>query len=243
VITAAVVGLGVALSAAALLVAPARSSTVAVRHAVTENGAVVPLVVCPTSFGTPPLKRAAFPSSTTLAVSTALAGSLSAYTDTQGYMTVIAPRRWRCSASYGADGSGGVRVLPKGASVSKKEGIAASETSACFGCTTAQACALFPAAATAYRSAYNLPCPARRPPRESAYRLSKTVVAFEDPPYVKGEGAFSGGPFPANGVMTYVPGNYDGSYIETCTLPDSVHTTCTAILNDFVARYPEGRSR
>jgi hypothetical protein len=37
--------------------------------------------------------------------------------------------------------------------------------------------------------------------------------------------------------MTYVPGSNDGGYVETCTLPDNVHSTCTAILNDFVARY------
>ena len=49
--------------------------------------------------------------------------------------------------------------------------------------------------------------------------------------------ALSGRPFPANGVMTYIPGNNNGSYLETCTLPDNAHTTCTALLNDFVARY------
>jgi hypothetical protein len=175
-----------------------------------------------------------FPSTTTLAVPSALASSLAAYTDTQGYMTVIAPRGWRCSATYGADGSGGVRVEPRR---STREGVVAGETSACFGCTTGQACALFSAAARAYTAAYHGACPERRPPQESVYRLSATVVAFEDPPYVKGEGALSGGQFPANAVMTYVPRSNDGSYVETCTLPDNVHSTCTAILDDFVARY------
>ena len=200
-------------------------------------GSVVPLVVCPTSFGSPPLKRAAFPRLTTLAAATPLSTSLAAYTDTQGYMTVVGPRGWKCSASYGADGSGDVRVFPPSAATPKQEGIVGSETSACYGCTTGQACALFPAAAKAYQSAYQGACPSHRPPRETTYRLSATVVAFEDPPYVKGEGALSGGPFPANGVMTYAPGNNNGSYLETCTLPDNVHTTCTAVLNDFVARY------
>jgi hypothetical protein len=191
--------------------------------------------VCPTSFAvSPPPKPIAFPSATTLTVASALSGSLAAYTDTQGYLTIIAPRGWRCSAAYGADGSGGIRVWPRG---SAAEGINARETSACYGCTTGQACALFPAAAQAYRAAYRSPCPAPRPLNESVYRLSATVVAFEDPPYVRGEGALSGGQFPANGVMTYVPGNGDGSFVETCTLPENVHTTCTAILNDFVARY------
>lgn len=203
------------------------------------GGAVVPLVVCHTSFGASPgPKPVVFPSSTTLAVATPLTSSLAAYTDTQGYMTVIGPRRWKCSASYGADGSGGVDVFPRGSTaMSTREGIFGSETSACYGCTVGQACALFPAAARANQTTYHAPCTAHRPTRESVSQLSATVVAFEDPPYVKGEGALSGGQFPANGVMTYVPQSYDGSYLETCTLPDNVHSTCTGILNDFVARY------
>jgi hypothetical protein len=152
-------------------------------------------------------------------------------------MTVTGPRGWRCSALYGADGTGGVRVYPPGAGSRGNEGIVAGETSACYGCTIGQACALFPAALRAYRSQYPGGCPVRRPRGETAIRLGPTVVAFEDPAGVKGEGALSGGPYPANGVMTYVPGGDSGSYVETCTLPESFHSICTAILNDFVARY------
>ncbi len=170
-------------------------------------------------------------------MATPLSGSLAAYTDRQGYMTIVGPRGWKCSAQYGADGSGGVRVFPPGPATSAKEGVVGGETSACYGCTTGQACALFPAAERAFRSGYQEPCPAHRPAREAVTALGPTVVAFEDPPYVKGEGAMSGGAFPANGVMTYVPGSDYGSYVETCTLPDNVHSTRTAILNDFVARY------
>jgi hypothetical protein len=68
-------------------------------------------------------------------------------------------------------------------------------------------------------------------------RLSSTVVAFEDPPFVRGSGVPSGGAFPANGVMTYPTDVSDGSYLETCTLPEISHSTCTTILDDFVARY------
>jgi hypothetical protein len=34
-----------------------------------------------------------------------------------------------------------------------------------------------------------------------------------------------------------VPVGSDGSYLETCTLPEVGHATCTTVLNDFVARY------
>jgi Domain of unknown function (DUF4850) len=199
----------------------------------------VPLVVCRTRFAVSSApKRVAFPSLTRLRIATGLARSLAAYTDRQGYMTVVAPRHWKCSANYGADGSGGVSVYPrKSIAASKGEAVVGSETSACVGCALAQACVFFPAAARAYRSTFGSACPRRRPSREAVTRLSSTVVAFEDPPYVKGDGAPSGGRFPANGVMTYVPRSMEGSYLETCTLPETVHSTCTAILNDFVARY------
>jgi hypothetical protein len=201
-------------------------------------GSVVPLIVCRTTFVAPPGKPAAFPSSTTLAASTPLANSLAAYTDTQGYMTVIGPRRWRCAANYGADGGGGVSVFPKGSlTASGGEAIVTHETSACVGCTAEQACALFPAAASAYRAIWGSPCPTHRPKQESIHRLSARVVTFEDPPSVKGDGVPSGGRFPANGVMTFVPSSHAGSYLETCTLPDNVRSTCRAVLNDFVARY------
>lgn len=201
-------------------------------------GSVVPLVVCPTRFAITPPSPLRLPAQTALAAASPLAGGLAAYTDSQRYLTVMAPRGWHCSASYGADGSGGLRAVPRGAAAgSSPEAIVASETSACYGCTNGQACALFPAAAAAYRSAYRLPCPARRPARESIVQLGRSVVAFEDPAFVKGEGVPSGGRFPANGVMTYVAGSGRASFLETCTLPGSLHGVCTAILDDFVARY------
>jgi len=119
-----------------------------------------------------------------------------------------------------------------------REAVVARETSVCYGCTTGQACVFFQAAAKANEAAYHIPCDAHKPRQESVDQLSPTVVAFEDPPGVKGNGYPSGGQFPANGVMTYaLPTSQEGSYLETCTLPEIVHSTCTVILNDFVARY------
>ena len=76
--------------------------------------------------------------------------------------------------------------------------------------------------------------------------LSSTVVSFSDPPGTAGNANPSGGEYPANAVMTYVidppgsQGNYRTSWLETCTLPYSQHALCTAVFNDFVARYKNG---
>lgn len=197
----------------------------------------VPLVICPTSFAASAPARLALPSSSLLPASAAAAG-LAVYTDTRGLLRLLAPRGWACSGRYGADGSGRLQAAPRHSTpATRGEAVVASETSACFGCTTGQACVFFPEAAHAYRSAYDLPCPARRPARETVIRLSGTAVAFEDPPHVTGQGVPSGGQLPANGVMTYVEGDADGSFLETCTLPEAARDTCTAILNDFVADY------
>ncbi len=47
----------------------------------------------------------------------------------------------------------------------------------------------------------------------------------------------SGGPYPANGVMTYYSGNENGGWLDTCTLPNSEHALCTVALNAFVSFY------
>jgi hypothetical protein len=63
------------------------------------------------------------------------------------------------------------------------------------------------------------------------------VMSFEDPPGVAGDGIPSGGQNPAHGVMTYHPPNDAGSWLETCTLPNTDRLICNAALNTFVAWY------
>lgn len=198
--------------------------------------ASLPVVSCPTSLGAerPPVS---LPRSRRVAVPQALAADLSLYGDTQGVMEILAPKGWSCTADYGADGSGGVSVYPHGAGPSSPIAIAGSQTSACYGCTLSQACPLFAAAAKAWRSAFRLPCPGRRPAAEKVVLVAAGIVAFEDPAGVKGDGQRSGGPYPANGVMTYHPSSEDGSWLETCTLPASEKNICTAVLNTFISWY------
>jgi len=90
-------------------------------------------------------------------------------------------------------------------------------------------------------------CPTR-PPGEQVNWISGSPndsgpivddeIGFLDPPGLKGTGFPSGGNNPANGVVLYrfMSGTGGTSAIETCTLPTSDHSLCTAVLNDFAGR-------
>jgi len=211
----------------------------------------LPLVVCPTSFGMPSPAPVPLPASKTVTVLASVAGELEVYSNDQGTMMGLGPRGWACAAMIAADGSGGVVVHPAGESVpagwaddwgltptSGDVAVVGVEQGPCFSCTTGQACPLFPAADTAWVAAYGRPCPgATKPASEAVDQIASGVVAFEDPPGLTGDGIPSGGTYAANGVMTYHPGNPNGSYLETCTLPGSAKAECTATLNNFIADY------
>lgn len=205
----------------------------------------VPLVACPTTYGVTQSSTPTLPPSEPIALPSALIGQVAIYSDGQGQVEVLAPYGWSCAAQVGADGSSSTMVYPPGEplsaadlhTTSRDEAVVGSQTSACYGCTLGQACPLFPAAAKAYEATYG-PCPSTPPPDQSVVQLSATAVAFSDPPGVKGEGVPSGGPYTANGVMTYVNlTNAAPSYLDTCTLPASQHALCTAALNLFVSSY------
>ncbi|MGP8059041.1 MAG: DUF4850 domain-containing protein [Acidimicrobiales bacterium] len=160
-------------------------------------------------------------------------------------MKLLGPRGWNCSANIDADGSGGVQIYPVGQpdpmgqpfQSSSAQAIVGSQTSACEGCRETQACPLFATAAADYQTDYQMTCPQTRPPAEQVTPISDGVVGFYDPPGTAGDGNPSGGPYPANGVMTYQSGNDNGSWLDTCTLPASDHALCTAVLNQFVDWY------
>ncbi|MCW3036859.1 MAG: hypothetical protein JWM17_2171 [Actinobacteria bacterium] len=205
------------------------------------------VVVCPTTFGitSPSLPR--LPTQLRTSVPAALAGRLSAYTDQAGTVFTIAPQGWQCAGAVAADGSSSVMVVPPGAStqpfprgftVDGREGVATSGTSACRGCTYDLVCPLLADAADA---PLYPPCSHVPPPAESVTHPSATAVGFQDPPGVAGDGAPSGGAYPANGVIVFHPPtpnpDAETGFIETCTLPEADHALCTAALNDFLRRY------
>jgi hypothetical protein len=210
--------------------------------------ASLPVVKCPTTFAlaTPP-PSVPLPSSAIVAVPTSLAGKLAVYADNNDIMKLLAPTGWNCSASYGADGSGIVTIVPSGESLPASgqdvspsdQAIIASETGGSPVQAAGDACAFFPAAATATETDLGRGCSAR-PSSEIVDPINASTVDFEDPSGTKGSGDPSGGPYPANGVMTYSPTTEPGFYLDTCTLPAGAHATCTAALNYFVTLYGQG---
>jgi len=206
----------------------------------------LPVVGCPTGFGVQPATTPSLPKTMAVSASPGQASELAVYTDSQGSMKLVAPVGWQCSAQYGADGTGGVIVHPSGESVSDLgappagspvEAVIGAETSACGACAYTQACPLFAAAASTYQSQLHSPCPVTKPAAETVYQIAPGIVAFEDPPGTRGDGASSGGANPANSVMTYYPNAANGSWRETCTLPADEHAICTTSLNNFIASY------
>lgn len=213
----------------------------------------LPVVTCPTTFAlsTPPSTSAPLPTSEEVSVPGILATELAVYSDTDGLMMLLAPKGWTCSAAYGADGGGGVAVYPPGESIpqsafgagwalspgSSSEAVVGSQTSACQGCEMGQACPLFTIASSDYQSSFGRACPKNRPALETVDEITAGVVVFEDPPGVTGDGNPSGGKYSANGVMTYYSKSDNGSWIDTCTLPEEEKALCKAALNDFIDLY------
>jgi hypothetical protein len=217
---------------------PTTSSTAPVK-------ATLPLVTCATTYGVSLPAAAPLPSSMTLDVPGNLANRMAVYSDGRGAMKLIGPEGWQCAAIYGANGSGTVRVFPKGEqaptgsafSPQQQQAIVGSETSACVGCSEIQACPLFSTASADYLNDYQMSCPETLPAAETTVQISPGVIGFEDPAGIAGDGNPSGGPYPANGVMTYYSGDENGSWLDTCTLPSGDHALCTVALNAFVSSY------
>lgn len=205
----------------------------------------LPLVTCPTTFAAPPSSPPSpLPQSMQVAVPQNLASQLAVYGDAEGGMKLVAPQGWICTASYGADGSGGVVVYPSGQSdpVSQSgpspgsEYISGNETSACASCREGQACPLFATAAADYENDYQMTC-SRPPTTESVSTLSAGVVAYQVPAGTTGTGLTSPSNYPTNGVMTYYSGDTNGSWTDSCTLPPSETPICTVALDRFVDWY------
>ncbi len=225
------------------------ASTTSAPAAVPTVSARLAQVVCPTTYGIQPTGTPSLPSTVAESIPSSLVDQIAVYTDAQGQMQILAPTGWACAATIGADGSSDLAAYPQGqpepttsgATPDTGEQVVGGQTSACASCLYAQTTPLFTAAASQCAVDYaGTPsvCPGPYA-GESSEQIGDGIVGFLDPPGVKGSGAGSGGPYPANGVVTFHPGTAgrSGSYIETCTLPSNRHSLCTATLDDFVEAY------
>jgi hypothetical protein len=205
--------------------------------------------VCRTTYGIQPASTPSLPSTVAVSIPPDLVGRIALYSDAQGQMQILAPTGWACAAVIGADGSSELAAFPggqpdptaSGAGPHIGEQVVGGQASACASCNYAQTTPVFAAAehqcAIDYAGDPSL-CPGPHA-GESIDPIADGIVGFLDPPGVTGSGAGSGGPYPANGVVTYHPtaSTAQPSYIETCTLPESEHSLCTAVLDDFVHAY------
>lgn len=205
----------------------------------------LPLSSCTTTYGIPGTKPARLPNYIREMIPRGDVGKLKVFADAQGVMELVGPRQWGCDASIGADGSSSLFIGPIGtnnysgklASSSTVEQISGSQTSACVSCGLDQACPLFAAAAQENQSDYQQGCLTSAPASESITQLTKSVVEFTDPPGVHGDANPSGGAYAARGAMTFSSGQLVTSWMETCLLPPSEQSLCSASLDDFVSAY------
>lgn len=213
----------------------------------------VPVVVCPTQSGASlggPTKTA---STQRVGLSAQIAKTVAIYTDQHSLQSVLGPRGWRCIASYGADGSGGVTIYPQGETVhyfadfSKEpktfQAINVDWTPACVLCILGQACPFFAAAKAAVTtlgySQNEVTC--ARPKGEALVKSNLSLAYFSDPPGVTGTGEPSGGELRALGLVTWEgltkkSGRTitNGSAVVTCTIPRSGAQLCQESFTWFV---------
>jgi hypothetical protein len=220
-ITAALVLAAVAL-ADSLPAAAAQQSSVAVQR-------------CPTTYAT---KQTAprLPARIDVAASGRATRQLVAYSD--GVLILLGPRGWHCHALVDADGSAAIAVAAGSplhlAQPALTESFAETPDDA-----ASLACSLFPAAAQQLPS--GVPCPIRRPRRESTATLGNDALSFADPAGVHGDGRPSGGSDRARGVLAFLAAGsgFSGyAFKATCTLPQASRATCATVLNDALTRIP-----
>ena len=210
---------------------PDSTSTTVARHA--KHGAVarttgtvaLPVVACDTSFGID-TGATSVPSTMSIRLPKGLASTRpSFYASSDDSVAVLAPSGWSSAAEVGADGSASLVAVPPaeasdlvhgphhsidpGQENKLAEAITLSDTGACVGCASSQACGLFGQSASAPGPAGlgsdksdksdnsgdppSPQCNASPPAQEEVTMLSGSVAAFEDPPGVPGTGVPSGG--------------------------------------------------
>ena len=208
----------------------------------------VPVIVCPTEFGASrPTDVAKIPRTAVVRLSPHEASFVALYTDKAQLQSVLGPRGWRCVASYGADGNGGVTIFPKDESIGYSgvdpdknrnlQAIDAEWSPACVDCILGQACPFFTRAKALY-SASGYPdatANCRRPDGEILTSEGASLATFTDPPGVRGSATPSGGRYRALGLV-YWAGTLkltsghvgtNGSAVVSCTVALALQYICS----------------
>jgi hypothetical protein len=207
----------------------------------------VPVVICPTEFGASrPTNTAKIPRTAPVDLTLGQASVVADFTDTAQWQSVLGPRGWRCSASYGADGNGGITIYPTSESIGFSgvylnnkpdlQAINADWSPACVDCILSQSCPFF-ARARALYSALKYPTPGtvcRRPRGEKVTLDGTSLAAFTDPPGAKGSATPSGGRYRAFGQIYWagplklVNGHAgtNGSVVVSCTVASDLEKVC-----------------
>jgi hypothetical protein len=190
--------------------------------------------ICPSGYGVT-IRAAHLPLVRGVVIPSWLASQVSVYTDPTDRIEVLAPIGWRCSAGYGADGSGGISVWPAGDMTgAHAEGVQVYAQPACVQCQLSLACPYFADARHIYQQAYRGigGCGARPPVGEIVMPVNRRVVQLVDPPGIKGAASPSGGTYAAYGIAEFSHTGHlvDGSYVASCTLPGGNENLCLADL-------------
>jgi hypothetical protein len=186
----------------------------------------VPVVRCPTSFGVAPGRASATRTLILRDVPPSTAG-LVAYTNTSGFL--IGPPHVRCAGAVGADGNATIQIWPKGQAKPGPHGagvgLSLSVIPACIGCKAEATCHYF-STFRRYLGQVELNCRPEPPPGERLRYLTKRLVAFVDPPFVKGAGWPSGAGLGATGLVGIEPGASQVVFTSSCTLPATQRDVC-----------------
>jgi hypothetical protein len=129
---------------------------------------------------------------------------------------------------------------PAGDFLSRLLSAHTAQSGGCVTCAATQAFSLFATANAEIMSSLGKTC--TEPIGEVVHGYSTHVVFFEGPPGIDGSGSPSGGSYPSNGLVTYFPPGSTGSpslgsWKESCTMAQTPHATCTAILNLFLEEH------
>jgi hypothetical protein len=141
---------------------------------------------CSLTTGATGMTIRATPASLRVSLPAQVAGKVAAYG--RAGLVALGPRGWRCDVLLAADGSSSIEVHPSKSAPKRRGGVRLEQAPACIGCIGDIACPFFDAA----KKMAVAGCSYQPAVGESVTRLSKRLVAYYDPPKVRGYGFYSG---------------------------------------------------